>query len=270
MSFSKFELVKYFLLQNRHVWSGLTKKQKKIIFNANVLHNNIREDYKNPELYQKGLNYNSSVDRGSLYRGKVVEDILGRYNFESILEIGPGAGFITKTLLGTEPLRYTAVDIVKPFLEYCQKAIANDKSVVTKCDFLHKNISRIPASEKYDVIVFLSSLHHIPDREEFMNTLIKFCHSKTVIISVEPTHYIQRILRNIKNLKKFLNKDFINYNNYENLSTHSFLTLNEFKSFKKFEILEYGFEYSKNLPFKFGRYFSNEMYVLLKPTEAID
>jgi hypothetical protein len=52
MKFSKIELIKYFLLQNRHSWRGLSQEQKKCIHNANVVHNNIREDYKNPELYQ--------------------------------------------------------------------------------------------------------------------------------------------------------------------------------------------------------------------------
>jgi|SaaInlStandDraft_4_1057021.scaffolds.fasta_scaffold43266_1 hypothetical protein len=62
MKFSKIELIKYFLLQNRYSWSSLSQEQKKIIHNANMVHNNIREDYKNPELYQDGLNYNSNVD----------------------------------------------------------------------------------------------------------------------------------------------------------------------------------------------------------------
>lgn len=264
MYFSRFELLKYFLLQNRHAWPGLSKKQKDIIFNSNIVHNNIRDDYKNPELYQNGLNYESNIDRETLYRGKVVKKVLSQYNFNSILEIGPGSGFITKTILESHPSRYTAADIVKPFLNYCEKSIAKDKTITSECNFLFGDICTMDITETYDVIFFLSSLHHIPNREDFLNSLIKLCDTETVIILVEPTHYIQRILRIITNLPKFLSNDFVKFNNYENLSTHSFLTLREFQSFNKFQVIDYGFSYSKKLPFKFSKYFSNEMFVALK------
>lgn len=264
MKFTKFELLRYFLCQNRFVWQRLSQEKKDIIFNSNIVHNNIREDYKNPENYQSGLNYYSNEPRDSIYRGKVVLDVMNRYNFESALEIGPGAGFITKSILQSGIKQYTAIDIVEPFLTFCKSAIEKDENIICECDFIHSDICDVKVDKKYDVIFFLSALHHIPNREEFMNSLIPFCHENTIIVSVEPTHYLQRILRIIKNLPKFLSKEFVLYNNYENLSTHHFLTLNEFQSFQNFDVIEYGFGYSKKLPFKFSRYLSNEMYALLK------
>ena len=265
MVFSKIELLKYYLLQNRYSWSSLTKEQKNIIYNSNIVHNNIRDDYKNPALYQNGLNYNSNIDRSTVYRGKITKNLLNKYDFKSVLEIGPGAGFITKIILANKPEHYVAVDIVQPFLDFCKNAIADDQDVITKCDFVCGDITDINLKKKFDVIFFLSTLHHIPNRRDFLNKLVPFCHQNTVIISVEPTHYLPRILKLLKRLPTYLSDTYVKYNNYQNLSTHHFLTLNEYKSFDKFQVVEYGFNYSNKIPIKFFGIFSYEMYVVLRP-----
>jgi 2-polyprenyl-3-methyl-5-hydroxy-6-metoxy-1,4-benzoquinol methylase len=199
-----------------------------------------------------------------LFRGRVAKFILNKYNPKSVLEIGPGAGFITRTILNNNPLHYVAVDIVKPFLDFCQDAISLDKNVSSECDFICGDISNLNLNKKFDIIFFLSTLHHIPDREEFINSLLLYCHKETLIISVEPTHYLLRIRQIINRLALYISNRYVKYNNYQNLSTHHFLTLNEYRSFSKFKVIENGFWFPKKVPAKLhNRYFSTEMYAVL-------
>lgn len=270
--FSKIQLIKYFFLQNRYSWRGLSSVQKQIILNANLVHNNIREDYSNPEKYLNGQIYQSNVDRNNFFRGRMVNYFCKKHSFNSVLEIGPGGGFYTKNILNSRGVKsYTAVDIVQSFLTYVEREIASDNKKHIKCKYFNGSI---PKDDKYDVIFILSTLHHIPDREDYLNSLADVCHKDTMIVCVEPTHYLIRILKILLKIRLYISKKYISFNNYQNLSTHHFLTLGEFNSFKKYNIEEFNFGFtgkvrkilninqSKN---KFLKYFSTEMYVVLKP-----
>ncbi len=274
--FTKIQLIRYFLLQNRYVWKGLNPKQKIIIKKANLVHNNIRDDYADPTKYLNGKTYLSTEVRTSYFRGRMVKNICDKYEFENVLEVGPGAGFYTKTILNSGRVtRYTAIDIVDSFLDYIRKAISSDKTKSNiSCSYLHGDVNMLKNDTRYDAIFILSTLHHIPNREEYLNSLLKFCHNDTLIVCVEPVHYILRLMKLFSRLKLYISDDYVYFNNYQNLSTHSFLTLNEFKSFRNFQVEEFNFGYiekinnalnikdNKNFILK---YMSDEIFCVLKP-----
>lgn len=274
--FSKFQLVKYFLLQNRFSWKVLSKEQKETVLRANVSWNSSRDDYANPKLYQNGKNYKSKIDRSQFFKGRIVDSVLKKYKPKTVLEIGPGSGFFTELILHSENIqKYCAIDIVDSFLKYLKEAIAADKKAKkVECSFICEDIKNIKADEKYDMIFFLSSLHHIPDREEFLSALLPFCHDDTIIVSMEPVHYFFRILKIIRYLPKFISDKQIYSGNYHNVSTHHFLTLDEYKSFKKFEVVDYNFGFFKKFKIKssknfFLKYFSEEIFVALRPKKGV-
>lgn len=265
--FSKWTLFKYFFFQNRYAWKAISEEEQRAILKANIYHNNERMDYKNPDLYQGGKNYNSEEDRTVEYTGQVLDDVLKAYKPESVLEIGPGAGFHTRQIIESPEVKeYTAVDIVKPFLDFLKKNIKSD----IKTTFKLGDIRTMDMDgKKYDLILFLSSLHHIPDREDFVNSLMRFMHKDSKLLFVEPCHYLLRIYKLIRRSPLYLSKKFAHHDNYRNLSTHHHLTIREFMSFKNFEVVDYGYNYVKRFKLKpnknpITKYLSHRMFCLLR------
>ncbi len=248
----------YLVLRNDYSWRLLSKKEKRVIFHANYSHNNIREDYHNPALYNQGKSFDSGENRMTYSRGKLIHHYLKRYKPKNVLEIGPGSGFFTKQIVEYPSVKkYIAYDINKNFLKFIYEKLSNFQ----KEDFTFEIIDGIldPLSiQEIDSIILISTVHHIPDRFNFFDKISEILSLKGTILAIDPTHYILRL---IKLLKECLYGDYLKKKyrqNINNLSTHHFCTLGEYKRIcKKLRVLNLAFLDFFSIPKRIPKFLYN-------------
>ncbi|MSO55878.1 MAG: class I SAM-dependent methyltransferase [Acidobacteria bacterium] len=160
---SRLGLAVYVLLQNRWGWGCLLTEECDRVKRGNVVHNTQRPDYADPAQYQGGV----SVDTLELHRTRKREQVqafFDRVRPTSVLEVGPGSGYLTRIIV-THPTvrRYVAVDINGRFLAYLRPrltALRPDLSV----GFIEGTVFDVPAG-LFDTAVLCSTVHHIPGRD---------------------------------------------------------------------------------------------------------
>lgn len=103
-----------------------------------------------------------------------------RLPIKSILEIGCGAGFSAQYLNGKFE-RFVGLDYSEKLIEYAEK---HNSSMHTQ--FVCKNINEFKTEEKFDVILMIGVLHHIPDAGHVIENLKKYLKDNGVIIVNEP------------------------------------------------------------------------------------
>lgn len=236
---SKIGILRYLFLRNDKVWKRLSHEDKLLVLKANRLHNTERPDYANPELYGKsrlagGENWSSSENRLELKRGIILSQVLENVKPEKVLEVGPGAGFYTRYICERDCVKeYVGLDIGKVFLDYLEphlKRIVKNKpgfSFRLICD----DFSNLNYHNHFDLIVFLSTVHHIPNRVELFTKVSQFLKGEGAVLCIEPAHYFPRKLTLIRRLPRYLRKSF--YSKDENLSTHHMCAFEEFKEICK-------------------------------------
>jgi SAM-dependent methyltransferase len=185
----------------------------------------------------------------------------------AVLEVGPGGGFYSRLICEHSAVKsYIAVDIGDAFLTYLHSKTAKlRKEGEFKAEFICGDISEMGGFHRqFDLVVFYSSLHHIPDRLKVFQLLRRSVAVNGKILVYEPSHYLPRIFDLIK---KFIFSGYLSnkfFMTRSNLSTHHFCTYGEFKSIcnnidgLKITHVEYicGRElhkkwFSKLLPFRF-------------------
>lgn len=229
---SKIGFFLYLILQNRFVQQLISEEEKKNINEINNKHNNVRLDY-NSQDYQSGKNW-SSFNTKDDYRGwlKFIPEFTKKVK---VLEIGPGSGYYSRFICENNNVEhYSFCELNLNFREYLSEQLTKLKLSKDNFSFFSfkENFLDNRVQTKYDYIFFISSFHHIPNREEYFKKCFNLLNSNGKIIFIEPTHYLFRII-NI--LKKFLTV-YKNYNKEQivkNCSTHAFCTVAEFKSITK-------------------------------------
>lgn len=98
----------------------------------------------------------------------------------NILEIGCGAGFTTD-YLQNKYTKYTGIDYSENLINY---AIHHNSS--TNVKFKCINLKEFYSNEKYDVILMIGVLHHIPEPETAIKSLNKLLAPDGVIVINEP------------------------------------------------------------------------------------
>lgn len=223
----------YLLLQNRWSWALLSEGEKDIIHEANKSHNNFRNDYANPELYEAGKSWDSHDDRMGSYRGwgSSIKSFLDEFQPSSILEIGPGSGYFSKMICESEFVHsYYGIDINKAFLDYLKPRIQEIKKnkpgfsfKLFHGDFFRTNLPQV------DAIIILSAVHHIPNRVDLFKVLSTFLKENGKVLCIEPTHYFPRVFRLMKKiLSTYYKRSYWQVRN--NLSTHHHCTISEFRN----------------------------------------
>lgn len=231
----------YLLLRNDWAWYLLSETEKEQILSANKTFNTERPDFANPEMYgknrkQEGENWDSFVYDKSDFGTQLIQDILDANAPCSVLEIGPGAGYYTRMICEYESVRfYTAVDICKPFLDYLAPRLdAIKKKKNSFCfELFAGNFTELSLQKKHNLIVLLSTVHHIPNRLELFKWLGELLTENGIILCIDPAHYLLRIRSLLKNclFGRYLKKEF--YLCRENLSTHHMCTVGEYKKIQK-------------------------------------
>lgn len=231
-----FGVLLYLLLRNDISWELLSAGEKEVILEANRNHNTGRDDYANPEKYgaeryKGGKNWDFSQLQENDHRAQALLEILEENKPEKVLEIGPGAGFYTKIICQYHTVEhYTAIDIGQAFLGYLKPRL--EKIKVQKrfsYELICSEVTEIGLSDRYDLIVLFSTVHHVPNRVVLFSNLNNMLSENGCIFCFDPSHYIFRVYDLIKKCiyNEYLKKEY--YLDKPNLSTHHMCSYGEYK-----------------------------------------
>jgi SAM-dependent methyltransferase len=262
----------YLTRRNDTVWNNLSPEDRQLVLEANLLHNNVRPTYAEPELYEGGR-FDSAEDRLNSVEGRKIQSFLEQVQPVSVIEIGPGSGFYTKSIVTFPSVkRFVAIDVVQPFLDFIQPFLENLRATKPSFDFklLHGDFLQIDC-EPVDAIILLSTVHHIPNRLELMSWINKSLRPGGHCFFFEPTHYLPRIGHLIRKYVHTYRKASHRAKT-ENFSTHHFCTLEEFESICKqvpeLKISSFSFH---RLEFpRFSRKVLNRLFSMLKISREVD
>jgi SAM-dependent methyltransferase len=98
----------------------------------------------------------------------------------NMIEVGCGAGFTVDYLKG-KFVNYTGIDYSENLINYAKKHNSNIK-VNFKCLNINEYVSEI----KYDVVLMIGVLHHIPKPENVIMSLTKLLSPNGIIVINEP------------------------------------------------------------------------------------
>jgi len=231
----KIGVFKYLLWRNDKIWPKLSQEEQERILRANKIYNNIRDDYKNPELYGQGRvaggeNWDAPDDRLALVRGAIINEVLEAQKPKRLLEIGPGPGFYTRLICEKEYVQeYIGIDIVQPFLDYLKPRLDNLKTQKNNFAFrlICDDFMNLSYANHFDLIVLISTAHHIPNRMDLFFKLSGFLKKGGLILCIDPSHYWRRKLHLLRNIRLYLKKSY--YSKPENLGTHHMCSFEEYK-----------------------------------------
>lgn len=279
---NRFRGLIYIFLQNRFSWKYINENERELIKNYNDLHNNYRDDYLDPLKYgtvrvEGGENWESTSSRLDKVKGQFINSALLTINPQSVLEVGPGAGFYTKMIFNYPSVkRMEVVDINSNFVNYLSKIImkSNSENKIFKCH-VGDIIALQQVNNTFDMIILNSTVHHIPERDHLFLKLGGLLNPNGFIVAYDPTHYLIRIIQLLFKIPTFLSSKFI-YNGC-NFSTHHFCTLAEYKSIisnnqRKFNVIEHvfiipkKFKFIEKIPYfkKYKHYFSSDMGIIFQ------
>lgn len=214
----------YFILPYNYVWNLLSEEEKDMVLTGCYKWNNLR--YVRPEDYDR--EHNITLPAGQTKEGKIIQYLLDKYSPSSVLDIGPGNGLYSRLFLDYPSVKeYTAVDIVESFIRYIEKNVISDNEKA-KINLICGDFLKYSFNKKFDLIIFLSTLHHIPNRVDFIKKCASLLSERGRIVFVEPRHGIPRIWQLIrKYFKYYCKKSF--WLNRDNFRTHHSLTFTEIK-----------------------------------------
>lgn len=195
---SRLGLAIFKLLPNHWSWACLSDDERARFQRGNVFQNTRRPDYADPAQYQAGVGFDTLEGHRSRNRDQL-QAFLDRTRPTSVLEVGPGSGYLTRMIV-TYPTvrRYVAVDINGAFLDHIRPRLAElrpDLSV----SFVEGTVEDVPA-EVFDSAAICSAVHHIPDRDELFRQLGARLRPGGRILAVDPTHYLLQIRKIIRKI----------------------------------------------------------------------
>ena len=276
-----YKRILYLLLPMHILWKILDNKSKDLIRSANMFHNNTRKDYSGKQIYGE-----FREEGGLIWENFKIEKIKSDFfisflknNFDfsnskdlSILEIGPGGGFYTRYIIeNLKVTDYIAIEVSDFFADQLRRNLKNEstKSQILQGDALEE--IRKLEKNKFDLIIFLSSFHHLADRDEIFKQLERILKKNGSIIMKEPTHYIPRIYELIRKIlfqkdefgRSYLDK--LHFCKKQFVATHHFISFEELKNYIKLTgglvIKKINYKYGRKKIFKLllGKYASNEL-----------
>ena len=230
----------YYLLRNDLSWKLLSRKDRELVLRENIKFNVTRNDYKVPEKYGDGrCAGGENWDSFQLYeddlRGQKLLGVLERYGPRNILEIGPGPGFYSRMICKYRSVEsYTAVDVGGAFLDYLRPRLETlNRQKGLRYTLIKREVTKLELKDRFDLIVLLSTVHHIPNRTDLFFKLNSLLSKNGIIYCFDPSHYLFRISRLIYKcaFQGYLSREFLR--NKGNLSTHHMCTLSEYKRIVK-------------------------------------
>ncbi len=270
----------YLLLRNDIGWKMLSEQERASIIKANMDCNVNRDDYANPEKYGAerligGENWDNFQTWPDDVRSQALLKMLNDNRPARVLEIGPGAGFYTRGLCEHAAVKeYTAVDIGGAFLDFLRPRLETIKKRKNfNYNLITGEITGVNIPEKFDLIVLLSTVHHIPNRIDLFKKLSDMLVDGGTIYCFDPSHYLPRIAGLLKKcvFNGYLKKEC----RLNNISTHHMCSLGEYKhiigAVGDLKIEKVFYKFPERIR-QFGKFlypailFSNEIGVVLRKT----
>lgn len=180
--------------------------------------------------FSKSLNTYQQSAVVQMQMAKNLVDLLPAKDYENILELGCGTGFLTKTLIQRVRYKtYTAIDIVKE----CEPYIKNiDENIV----FVNNDIESITLEGKYDLIVSNAAFQWLDNFEAFIKHIKNHLSDEGILLfttfgqknfqEIANTANISLNYYSIEELKTILN-------NYNLLHIQEETIVQDFKSIKE-------------------------------------
>jgi ubiquinone/menaquinone biosynthesis C-methylase UbiE len=107
------------------------------------------------------------------YRRKIVTKQIKKYMPIEVLEIGCGFNPLNNDF---KSINFTIVEPIKKFIDFAKK---NDKH--GNATFYHSTIEEFSEVKKYDFIVVSCLLHEIKNKENFLQSIKRFCNENTIV-----------------------------------------------------------------------------------------
>ena len=221
----------YLILPNHWVQRCLSSQEKARIDEGDWYHNTHRPDYADPSQYQGGVGYDSLTDPRRERSRRHLVDFLDRVRPASVVEVGPGSGYLTRTIVEHPAVkRYVAVDINGAFLEYLSSRLDRVSKPGFSYDVVTGVISDL-SEHSFDAAVLIQSVHHIPDRESLFGELGTRLRRPGHVLAIDPTHYL---LRWQKIVRKVMRRGYLGHHLAEaragRFSTHAMCQLAEYRA----------------------------------------
>jgi len=124
---------------------------------------------------------------------------------DSIVDLGCGSGLITNILASKyKKSKITAIDFCES-IDYAKDyAKAND---IHNISFVKKDILAVSESKKFDIVMCIGVLHHIPNFIKAVKKIKKLTNKKIVLSVYHPTGKILKKLFKIDYLSDILSRD---------------------------------------------------------------
>lgn len=106
------------------------------------------------------LRHAALFDRVVRAINEAIETVVSRQGTCDVLEVGAGHGTFTESAMASGA-RVTVTEMSRPSVDYLQEKFANNPSVSIIYDEDGEEAFRL--QRQYDVVLFISVLHHIPD-----------------------------------------------------------------------------------------------------------
>tara|TARA_B100001093_G_C26694907_1_gene956474 strand:- start:99 stop:719 length:621 start_codon:yes stop_codon:yes gene_type:complete len=152
---------------------------------------------------------------------------LNKFNPKKVLEVGSGPGLFSKMIYKHNSVESLSInDINQGFIDFIiekEKKISNRKLLNAYVG----DIMEIKIPEKFDMIIIISSLHHIPERIRIFKLFNELMNPGGTIVISEPSHYLKRIYWLLKKIKMLSTKAYLE--NIQNYSTHHMCSAGEYK-----------------------------------------
>lgn len=176
----------YLLCPNRWVWAWLSPEERTVVEAGDHYQNTQRPDYADPAQYQGGVGFDSLTDARRERHLRQLVDFLDRVRPASVLEVGPGSGYLTRTIVEHAAVRrYVAVDVNAAFLEYLRPRLERVQKPDFSFELFAGTVDQVPVSG-FDAVVLLSVVHHIADRERLFSTIGALLNRPGHVLAMDP------------------------------------------------------------------------------------
>ena len=228
---SRFGVALYLMLPNHWVQKCLSSEEKARIDEADRYQNTQRPDYADPSRYRGGIGYDSSADPSSERRRQQLVEFLDRVRPASVVEVGPGSGYLSRTIVEHPAVRrYVAVDLNEAFLTHLGQRLVRVSKPGFTFRLVEGTIADLPEG-RFDAAVLMSMVHHIPDRERFFRELGKRLSRPGHVIAIDPSYYLPHWR---KRFRKITQRGYLDHHlalaRSARLSTHAMCQLAEYRA----------------------------------------
>lgn len=146
------------------------------------IYKDIREQI-NPKSHLINNIYSTRDIHAEIMRGKSrVNELLrvipiNNHKYKSMLDIGCGNGIISKCLASR--LHIDKLHMIEPYVDEVHTYLDNN---ISECKFIKEPITKANLHDKYDLICFITSIHHIWDADIVLDIAKKHLSNTGVIV----------------------------------------------------------------------------------------